>query len=213
MQISPTVVTIITLISTILGGGIGSLLTYKLNRRKQDVTDFSAIVAEYKKLVMAYKSEVELLRVEQAVFRNDLTEKEKEITQLRNQLMIFESSHTDLPVPIWLKDTRGIMLFVNQEYEKIILSPINKSAIDYIGKFDHDIWDKEVADLFIANDQKIMVSRKPEEVIESWAGLHGIEWEARVIKFPRFSGKTVIGIGGIMIDRWVKDKNLIEQTD
>ncbi len=196
--------TILTLISTFLGGGLGAFLTYKLGSRKQDNNDFAALVGEYKALVGEYKEEVEMLRVEVAVFRNDLAEKDKEIINLRNQLMIFESSHTDIPLPMWLKDTSGIMLFINDEYERLILLPLGKKARDYIGQTDVEFWGKDIGLPLTQNDQKVMRNKRPEKLTEEWTGVNDVLHEGRIVKYPRFSGKTVVGIGGVVTEHWVK---------
>lgn len=196
--------TIITIASTIAGGGLGAWLTYKLGNRKQDQHEFVAVVAEYKGLLKSVKTEIDALRLEVAQVKADLADKEREIVYLRNQLLIFESSHADVPVPIWLKDTGGKMLFINPEYERELLHPIGKKADDYIMQHDDVIWGKETAGIFRKHDLKVMRTKKAEEFEESWHGTNGETWEGRVLKYPRFSGKTVVGIGGIIIERWVK---------
>lgn len=191
---------IIAVISAISGGALASFLTFRLGNRKQDESEFATLVSQYKELTESYKQEVIQLRTEVNQIRVDLNTKENEVIQLRNQLMIFESSHVDVPVPIWLKDTEGKMLFLNDEYEKAILNPSGKTKQDYIGKKDVDVWGEKVGNSFYNNDREVMRKRHSIEFIEEWEGLNGDFYKGKVIKYPRFLNRTVIGIGGIMIE-------------
>lgn len=193
---------ILKIIGLVFGSGIaGAFLSFKLGNRKQDNSEFTSIVSEYKELVLDYKNEVLQLRIDVDNLTKYLQEKRDEVKTLRNQLMIFESSHSDIPIPVWLKDTQGRMLFVNQEYENQLLNPIGKTADDYIGSLDKHIWGKDVANVFIENDREVMRKKRPIEFTEKWVGANGQLMEGRLIKYPRFlNGKTVIGIGGIIIE-------------
>lgn len=197
-----------TIITTLFGGGIGALLTYKLGNRKQDETEFNSLVSAYKDLVQETKDNAEELKMrvdtlEQQVkgLTKAISDKDREIQHLRNQLIIFESSHADVPVPIWLKDTNGIMLFLNSEYEEKILKPINKTSEDYIGETDFKIYPPNIAKEFRKHDRRVLTQKKPIRFKERWQGADGQWLEGDIIKYPRFLNRnTVIGIGGIIID-------------
>ena len=199
---------LITVFSSVFGGGLAAYLTYKLGNRKQQEAEFVSVVKEYKELVMGYKNDVDNLRQEVKNLSLGMHEKEKEITQLRNQLMIFESSHSDVPIPIWLKDTSGKMLFVNPEYERALLQPINKSAKDYIGNTDVKVWGEKVSKQFREHDKKVMMLKKPIEFEETWTGTNGSKMKGKIIKYPRFLNNTVIGIGGVIVEKWRCDECL-----
>ena len=196
--------------SALAGTGLGAFLSFKLGTRKQEESEFVSIVNEYKGLMEGYKMEVDSLRKEVVNIQLNLNKtnlsllaSDKEITNLRNQLMIFESANADVPVPIWLKDTQGIMLFVNEEYERALLQPINKTSEDYIGFTDSNVWSKKIAKQFQSHDKEVMRKKVSVEFTETWEGNNGITFEGRVLKYPRFMGgarKTVIGIGGIILD-------------
>lgn len=195
-----TLYEIIVPISTaLLGGGMGAYFTFRLGGRKQDQSDFTTLVKEYKELYDVSKQELSFLKKEVDHLRMRFNKKDKEVSELRNQLMIFESSHADVPVPLWLKDVNGTMLFLNQEYESLLLHPVGKTMDDYIGKTDIEVWGKETGDKFLRNDNEVIRKRKPVEFTEIWKG-NDCVYEGRVIKYPRFLGKTVIGVGGIILD-------------
>lgn len=198
------------IIGIVLGaGGVGAFLSYKLGIRQQGTSEFQTIIEEYKSMVLEFKADVVELRKEVDLLRKEINEKKGEIQNLRNQLIIFESSHIDIPVPVWLKDTNGTMLFINSEYEKLILNPINKTAEDYIGHKDSDVWGVEVGKQFTLNDKKVMREKKPIQFTESWHGNDGVVYEGTLIKYPRFlNNNTVIGIGGIIMSIKVEKKTV-----
>lgn len=197
---------IIAIGSALLGTGLGAYLNFRLGKRKQSESEFSTLINEYKKLVEEYKFEVVELRKDVQLLRLELHAKQMEVTDLRNQLLIFESSHADVPVPMWLKDTDGKMLFVNAEYERVILNPLGKRAEDYLGKTDTEVWGPEIAEKFQKHDRAIMRTKKPEIFKETWTNQNGDTFTGEIIKYPRFLGRTIIGIGGIIINM-KKDKD------
>jgi len=200
---------ILKTISIVLGaGGLGAFLSYKLGNRKQDNSEFVSVMAEYKALVAEYKTEVVKLREEVELLKNDSQQKKESLQNLRNQLLIFESSHVDIPVPMWLKDTKGTMLFLNEEYSRILLNPIGKTTGDYIGFTDFDVWDKATAKAFVSHDKEVMRKRKSVQFKETWRGANGTLYEGSVLKYPRFlNNKTIIGIGGIILEiKEIKDE-------
>lgn len=213
----------INIAGTILGGGlIGAVLTYLLNIKKvdsaKDTTDRTQLVNEFKillnerkeitdkviaenyKLVEKLQNRIAYLENEISNLKITLTNEAKEVTILRNQLLLFESSHVDIPLPMWMKDTNGKMIFLNRIYEDYFLLPINKSMEDYIGNTDNAIWDKEIADKFIKNDQKVIRTKKYIRTIEYVNGKDGTLFPVEILKYPRTINGKVIGISGMVLD-------------
>jgi diguanylate cyclase (GGDEF)-like protein/PAS domain S-box-containing protein len=62
-----------------------------------------------------------------------------------------------IPDMIWLKDPKGVYLSCNPVFERF--SGIPEAQV--IGKTDHDLVDKALADSFRENDQKAMLAGKP----------------------------------------------------
>ena len=82
---------VIKLITVIAGaGGIGSWLTFKLGNRKQDISEFSSIILEYKSLLDGFKKEVIDLRNEVEELKGILIGKHEEVTELRGELKIIK---------------------------------------------------------------------------------------------------------------------------
>ena len=61
------------------------------------------------------------------------------------------------PYMVWLKDTEGRYVKVNQAYVEYVRQ---KDAGQVIGKTDSDLWPKQLAEKYRADDVKVMTSRK-----------------------------------------------------
>jgi diguanylate cyclase (GGDEF)-like protein/PAS domain S-box-containing protein len=67
-----------------------------------------------------------------------------------------------LPSVIYMKDTSGKYMMVNQQFEALF----NKSNADIVGKTDYEIFEKEQADVYYNNDQKVLHQNTIEEFEE-----------------------------------------------
>jgi PAS domain-containing protein len=196
MSISPEIKYIL---SAIIGGGLASFLTFRLNLKKQRLTEFQELIAEYK--IMRNDMQQRILEIESELSRVKEVEsrQREEIITLRNQLNLFESSHIDIPLPMWMKDTEGKMLFLNSQYEDTFLIPRGYNMSDYIGYKDHAVWSKQIADEFVKNDAKVIRTKKPNKTIELLESVTGEAYWAEVLKYPRTINNKVIGISGIIL--------------
>ncbi len=84
---------IIAVISALSGGALASFLTYRIGNRKQDESEFTTLVNEYKEMVASYKEEVHQLRVELDSIRKAMVEREVEVKHLRQKLKLFEKTN------------------------------------------------------------------------------------------------------------------------
>lgn len=188
----------VDVILALVGGGTTSaLFTYFNNNRSQrrdDFTELIKVIREDNETLRNEKKERELLIASHTL---RLSELEKTIQSLQNKIVLFESSHFDLPLPMWLKSTEGTMLSVNHAYEEVFLEPRGYSISDYIGQKDDAVWPEEVSKAFHINDMRVLRTKtkwigkemvvNPEGKLEEWT----------VLKYVRKSGNTAIGIGGI----------------
>lgn len=100
------------------------------------------------------------------------------------------------PIPMWIKDIEGRMVFLNDAYCKIY--GVQKS--EYVGKMDHEVWPPEVASEFRELDQKVLQGESVEysvERIPNRAGFRQYD-HLHVIKFPIKDGPKIVGIAGMI---------------
>jgi PAS domain S-box-containing protein len=85
---------------------------------------------------------------------------------------------------IFLKDVKGRYLFINKRYEELF--HISNAEIN--GKTDYEVFPKENAKAFVANDQKVITSKsvlKMEEIVPHRDGFHTYI----SIKFPLYDAR------------------------
>lgn len=178
------VTTIITAAISALGGGVLS----RLLTAKKD--NFQTLFDQLQK-------DNDRLRLELQKDREMIDKLNKKVNQQAIQIMLLESAHNDHPFPMWLKGVDGEMLSINPAYEDVFLAPRGKSMGDYIGQNDYNVWPKEIADKFWQNDLRVIRTRKTwrgrEDIMNAAGGIE--QWN--IIKYPRFSGRTIIGIAGM----------------
>ncbi len=97
---------------------------------------------------------------------------------------------------IYLKDTGGHYILINRQYETVF----HVDREEVTGKTDYDIWPKEVADAFVANDRRALEADSPltsEEVAPQDDGPHTYI----SVKFPlRDSTGAPYAICGVSTD-------------
>jgi len=106
---------------------------------------------------------------------------------------------------IQVKDLSGRYLRINRRFEEIF--GLDRSKI--LGKTDHELFPKEIADRFRANDLEVMQTARPlefEEIAPHQDGLHNYI----SIKFPLFDDAgAVYATGGIFTD--ITDRKRVEE--
>jgi PAS domain S-box-containing protein len=100
------------------------------------------------------------------------------------------------PAVVYVKDPEGRYLLVNRRYEELH----HVSRAEAVGKTDHEIFPKEVADEFRANDELVLGSGRPLELEESVTqedGLHTFN----SLRFPLGDANgTTYAVCGISTD-------------
>lgn len=178
-------------IACITGGIIPTIFAYFKFKRSNERVDFELILK-------TLSDDNVQLRKERLDINENIRVLEKDVLGLRNQIILLESAHMDLPIPMWLKDTKGIMLALNASYEQTFLIPNGKTTSDYIGKTDIDVWGQEIGTQYWKHDQQVLRTGRKfdgKEIVE----VDGEKTEYRVIKYARFAGRTKIGIAGLAI--------------
>lgn len=112
------------------------------------------------------------------------------------------------PAVIYAKDLDGRYVFINQKWERLF----DKDKKGIIGKTDHDIFDKELADKFVSNDKAVLKAQhalESEEIAPHEDGIHTY----MSIKFPLFKDDgniySICGISTDITERKIMEENLI----
>lgn len=95
----------------------------------------------------------------------------KQQEALRQSEEQLQSIVDNSPAVVYLKDTQGRYLLINRKLETVF----NITKEEIIGKTDYEIFPKDIAENFTANDQKVLTSLKSlefEEVAPHDDGLH-----------------------------------------
>lgn len=127
----------------------------------------------------------------------DITERkraEKAAEEIRRQQEAILSNISDIA---WLKDRESRFIVVNEQFGRSCGVP----APDLVGKTDLDIWPRDLALRYRADDQEVMRTRRRKRVEEPLADREGnIKW-IETIKSPIFNEhQEVIGTTGIARD-------------
>ena len=186
------------LISALAGGGLASYFNYKLGSKKENTNEFTLLLEQYKLLRKSDMEEMQGLKARIKELEDKDLERRLEIQGLKHQLMVYESSHLDIPLPNWLKDTSGRVLFINKDYEDMFLVPRGYTMSDYVGFDDYSVWDEKFAKKIIQSDREVIRTKKPTTYIEE-IDLNGRTLYVEVLKYPRKFKDVVIGIGGIVL--------------
>ena len=175
----------------VTGAGLSTMVNFLISKKKEDREDFSAII-------QLWKDDNNRLRVMEESLKDRIGALEDTINDLKFKLLLLETSHMELPIPMWIKDEKGVMLYVNKEYERMFLHPLGKTAADYVGKLDSDFWPADVAANFRSNDL-----RAQGNAIFTFEQLPIKDkvYNLFVIKYPRKARGELIGIAGIAFDK------------
>ncbi|MFA5164269.1 MAG: ATP-binding protein [Candidatus Omnitrophota bacterium] len=97
----------------------------------------------------------------------------------------------------WLKDLDNRYIVVNGPFAKAC----GKEPAELIGRTDYDVWPKELAEKYTADDKEVMLSGKQKVVCEPLFSIDGNMLWMETVKTPMFNDKgEVIGIAGISRD-------------
>ena len=127
----------------------------------------------------------------------ELARRRKAEQRLKDSEALYESLVESLPLNLFRKDLDGKLSFGNHRYFELLKS----SPEELIGLTDYDLFPKELADKYTADDRRIVESREIYEDIESHAGTDGSTLYVHVLKAPVYdAADNVIGIQGIFWD-------------
>lgn len=135
---------------------------------------------------------------------NEITEHKRVVEVLRKSNEQTQAILDNTTAVIYLKDTAGRYLLINQQFEKLF--HVTKEQV--VGKTDYDLFPKENADAFRRNDLKVIekrISLVIEEVAPHDDGMHTYI----SLKFPMYDTvEGLYGVCGISTDITGKEQRL-----
>ncbi|MBC7690862.1 MAG: PAS domain S-box protein [Methylotenera sp.] len=138
---------------------------------------------------------------------NDVTESRLAALNVKEHQDRLQGILDHAPDVIFVKSLDGRVLLANQQYE----NTFGLVQGQIVGKTDHEIFPKEIADKFVENDQKVLKSGRVirEDELTPHAEGHHVHSS---VKFPiRNAEGKIIAIGGISSD--VTEQRKMEQAE
>jgi PAS domain S-box-containing protein len=117
----------------------------------------------------------------------DISDRKQMEEALRESEQRLQSMLDNSTAVIYMKDTQGRYMMINRSYE--VLFHLDRNEVK--GKTDQDIFPKEIADAFQANDREVVAAGtalETEEVAPQDDGLHTY----LTVKFPLFNAEGAI---------------------
>ncbi len=124
---------------------------------------------------------------------------------LRETLLQQKALLDSIPDIAWLKDQESRIIAVNQPYGQAC----GVKPADLVGKTDLDIWPKELAERYMADDRQVIMSGRMKQVEEPLIDRRGYQTWIDTIKVPILNEYGwVIGTAGIARD--ITDRRRLE---
>ncbi|MBD1809997.1 PAS domain S-box protein [Microcoleus sp. FACHB-SPT15] len=133
----------------------------------------------------------------------DITERQQSLSALQRLNEELQQSQQNLQAiidnttaVIYLKDSKGRFMLINRQFESLF----HVTREQVIGKTDHDVFPKDLADAFQVNDSRVMDTREVL-TIEEVAPQHDGPHTYISIKFPLYDAThSLYAVGGISTD-------------
>jgi PAS domain S-box-containing protein len=124
----------------------------------------------------------------------DITERKQAEKALRQSQLQQKALLDNIPDAAWLKDSESRFVAVNEAFAR----GAGDKAEDLVGKTDFEMWSKDEAELYRAEDQEIIATKQKKVIEQSFMDSSGkLSWVEK-IKTPILDDKgKVIGTAGI----------------
>ncbi len=128
----------------------------------------------------------------------DELQRRREVEQkLRDSEALYESLVDNLPMNLYRKDLQGRVTYANLRY----LQSRSTTFENILGKTDYDLFPKELADKYTADDAEVMGTGTVFEATESHMTPDGEKRYAHVLKTPVYDANgALVGTQGIFWD-------------
>ncbi len=127
----------------------------------------------------------------------DITERKRIEEELQKSIHQQTAILNNIPDIAWLKDKESRFIAVNKPYAEAC----GASPEDLVGKTDLDIWHKDLAERYRADDRDVMETGRRKQVEEPLIDKDGRKTWIETIKTPIYDDRgNVIGTTGIARD-------------
>jgi len=132
----------------------------------------------------------------------DISDRKRAEEALRESEEKFRLFMDNSPTIAWTKDEQGRYVYLNKTHEKYFGLQLD----DWLGKSHYKRWPQEIADSIWKNDQAVLASGQPMEVIEEAIYSDGQPCTWLNLKFPFQDASGKRYVGGIGIDVTLREK-------
>lgn len=143
------------IIAAFAGAGIWGIVHYFIKRGRAEPLDQYAVKLLQDE-IFELRQRTNMIEGYNAGHVKKIAELEKENFELKHQIEIMKFAPFSIPLPMWMKNSFGIVDFVNDEFEKAFLLPRGYTKDDYLGRTDHAVWPNEIAKEYRQNDEAVM---------------------------------------------------------
>ena len=172
----------------------------KVNKQATDQSGFEILQKAWKDEFHRLEDKIDEMHRELGRRQVVIETLENEVVLLKTRMTIMVATTPSLPIPAWKKSPDGVMLGLNEAYERTFLSPRGFKMADYVGAKDEKIWGKDLADHFRKNDDQAIKSKKNKATIFEERGDKTLEdWV--FLKYPEFIEDTLVSVSGIAIPK------------
>ncbi|MBI5394544.1 MAG: GAF domain-containing protein, partial [Verrucomicrobia bacterium] len=124
---------------------------------------------------------------------------------LEESRQLFRQFMDHSPAVAYMKDDQGRLLYVNATYERVFKTLLAKVK----GRLEAELWSPEVAAELRANDQAVLDSGKPAELVETVPTPDGGPRQWLAFKFPFKDMEGRYCLGGMAVD--ITDRRRAEE--
>jgi len=161
---------------------------------------------EQLRVLQVHQIELEIQNEALRISLAELTNRQQ-LTDAVSQREHYQRALLDnFPFLVWLKDENSRYLAVNRPLAE---SCGHLSVDEIVGKTDFELWPRDLAERYQADDQAIMASGKPR-IIEEPLEVHGQRVWVETYKSPVSLGGRVIGTVGFATDITARKQAMVE---
>ena len=131
------------------------------------------------------------------MYRTELIEHaqtRQELLRCKSDLSILNGNIIEFPFPFWIKNVDSKIVYLNDAYEELILTPNGISKLDILGTTGEMMSNEESVKQWILNDQIVLRTGRRQKVKETAIGFNGYSW-----KFPVYKSGKIVLLGGFFI--------------